>query len=121
MLKIIEKYLHRIGVDYSLRNHNKAIDFEVEAPEGKWSCMLYLYGRSGIAFYSIVPFIVPTTWRTEMALYLMWLNNERVFGNFELDMETGEIRFKTYIDCESNHLESYANYYSSLSYLKFIY
>ena len=104
MLFIIEKYLQRIGVEYNLRNQNKAIDFEVEAPEGKWSCLMLLYGKTGIGFYSVLPTIVPASQRAEMAMYLMWLNNERVFGNFELDLETGEIRFKTYIDCESSPL-----------------
>lgn len=104
MLTIIKKYLQRIGVDYSTRENDRAIDFRVEAPQGEWSCLMMLYGGSGVAFYSIVPFIVPQHWRVEMAVYLMWLNNERVFGNFELDMETGEIRFKTYLDCEGSGL-----------------
>ena len=104
MLKIIKKYLQRIGVEYSTSNNNRTFSFEVEAPQGKWNCLLLLHGRTGIGFYSILPFIVPQTQRAEIALYLMWLNNERVFGNFELDLETGEIRFKTYIDCESSPL-----------------
>ncbi len=104
MFYTVIKYLERIGVEYSLRNNQKVIDFEVAAPEGQWNCMLLLHGRSGIGFYSVVPFPVPEAERAEIALYLMWLNNERIFGNFELDLETGEIRFKTYIDCESNEL-----------------
>jgi hypothetical protein len=104
MLQIIEKYLQRIGVEYSIRDNDKVFDFEVQAPEGQWNCMLLLHGRAGIGFYSVLPIVVQEQQRAEVALYLMWLNNERVFGNFELDLETGEVRFKTYIDCECNPL-----------------
>lgn len=101
MLNIIEKYLQRIGVEYTIGSNQRTFSFEVQAPQGQWNCLLLLHGRAGIGFYSVLPFIVPQNQRAEIALYLMWLNNERVFGNFELDLETGEIRFKTYIDCES--------------------
>jgi hypothetical protein len=104
MLHIIKKYLERIGVEYQTREQGAVIDFEVEAPQGQWNCMLLLHGRSGIGFYSVLPFVVPESQRAELALHLMWLNNERVFGNFELDLVSGEIRFKTYIDCEGTAL-----------------
>lgn len=104
MLHIIRKYLERIGVQYSLRDEQSVIDFSVEAPEGEWKCILLLHGRSGIGFYSVLPFIVPESQRAELALHLMWLNNERILGNFELDLVSGEIRFKTYIDCEIHGL-----------------
>lgn len=104
MFKMVQKYLERIAVPYQIRENKQVFDFEVDAPEGHWACMLLLCGRSGIAFYSVLPFKVPEENRSELALYLMQINNERIFGNFELDQQTGEVRFKTYIDTEAQQL-----------------
>jgi hypothetical protein len=50
--------------------------------------------------YSIIPFVIPTKRRTEAALYLTRANFGLSIGNFELDLDDGEARYKTSIDVE---------------------
>lgn len=104
MYKLLIKYLQRIGVDYSVIESGKALDFTVESPEGSWNCMMSISEQLGVGFYSTLHFAVPQDKRTQVALYLMWLNNAHLVGNFELDLKTGDIRFKTYLDCNGIEL-----------------
>jgi hypothetical protein len=50
--------------------------------------------------YSILPCDVPEGRRTEAALYLTRANFGLAIGNFELDLDDGEVRYKTSIDLE---------------------
>ena len=99
MFDIIQKYLRRVGIDYAVLQEGRALDFLVEAPEGRWNCLLSVYESTGIGIYSTVLESVPHELRTKMALFLTMLNNNRLLGNFEMDLRTGDVRFKTYLDC----------------------
>lgn len=55
-------------------------------------------------FYSVLPELVPENMRTEMAEQLIHLNYDLGVGSFEMDMEDGEVRFRTSIDVEGDRL-----------------
>lgn len=55
-------------------------------------------------FYSIIPVRVPETQRLLVAELLARINYGLNIGNFELDMNDGEIRYKTSIDVEGGDL-----------------
>ncbi len=57
-------------------------------------------------FYSICPVAVPEHKRPEIAEFITRANFDMVIGNFELDYEDGEVRFKTSIDVEGAELLS---------------
>ena len=57
-------------------------------------------------FYSICPVAVPEHKRPEIAEFITRANFDMVIGNFELDYEDGEVRFKTSIDVEGADLLS---------------
>ncbi len=105
MIDKVSKYLHRIGVEHDIYTNEKALSFDVETPQGTWQCSVLVdkkaKTRNGIGFYSTLPVKVPIGLLNQMALFLMCLNNDRLFGNFELDPATGDIRFKTYLDFEN--------------------
>ena len=103
--KKLSSYLLRIGVEHDVNMSDKALTFDVETPQGTWHCSILvdnnLPSQRGMGFYSTLPAKVPTDLLNHMALFLMCLNNDRLFGNFELDPETGDLHFKTYIDFEN--------------------
>ncbi len=66
---------------------------------GAWKCVIEILSDSEASIYSIFPMTVPPKQRHDVAMYLMQLNCQRVFGRFELDLDSGEIKFKTHIDC----------------------
>lgn len=55
-------------------------------------------------FYSIIPVRVPEAQRPLVAELLARINYGLNIGNFELDMNDGEIRYKTSIDVEGGDL-----------------
>ena len=104
MMEQISNYFKRIGVDHDLDPNRQALSFDVDTAAGAWQCLVLLKqdnrGRCSVGFYSTLPVKAPQSLRTQTALYLMCLNNARVCGNFELDLQTGDIHFKTYTDFE---------------------
>ncbi len=105
MIEQISSYFRRIGVDHQTDTERQALSFDVETPQGTWQCLILVSKSkdmgSGAGFYSTLPTKVPRLLRNHMALFLMCLNNDRIFGNFELDPQTGDLHFKTYIDFEN--------------------
>lgn len=100
----IENFFINNKIQFNKLESGKTYNFEVKVPEGNWVCRLVLRERTGISIYSILPIIVDQNKLSELAFYLMKLNNEIVIGNFELNNETNEIKFKTYIDAELNSI-----------------
>ncbi|BDS14824.1 YbjN domain-containing protein [Aureispira anguillae] len=102
ILKKLGRYFKRIGVDYDTDQTRQALSFDVETPEGEWQCLVLVGSRKdarcGVGFYSTLPTVVPIPIRDLIALSLMSLNTDRLFGSFELDPDTGYLHFKTYIE-----------------------
>ncbi len=101
MFERLMKYLCRLGINYEVQEKTTAFDFQIHSNVGKWNCLLSLQSAAGIGFYSTLLAPVPQPRRAQMALFLMYLNNQQLFGNFELDLKTGDVRFKTYLDLET--------------------
>lgn len=73
---------------------------------GQWRC----YGETRespaqFVFYSLCPIHIPELKRQDISEFLTRANFDLVIGNFEFDLEDGEIRFKTSIDVEGSHLD----------------
>ncbi|OJX40393.1 MAG: hypothetical protein BGO78_11045 [Chloroflexi bacterium 44-23] len=92
---------------------------------GRFSCQAEINENQKIFyFYSYFPVNVPPEKRSQIAELITRINYGMRVGNFELDYEDGEVRFKTSIDVEnvdlsqalvSNHV--YANVWTMDRYL----
>lgn len=72
---------------------------------GTWTCYADAKEEDErFVFYSVFPSKVPEDKRPMFAEYLTRANYGLVLGNFEMDYEDGEIRYKTSIDVESCEL-----------------
>lgn len=72
---------------------------------GTWTCIAYAAEpQRQFAFYSILPSNAPIHQRDMVGEYLHRLNYGLLVGNFEIDWEDGEVRFKTSIDVEGSSL-----------------
>lgn len=72
---------------------------------GQWMC--YAQAREEeeqIVFYSVLPINVPQSRRQKFSEFITRANYGMVIGNFEMDFEDGEIRYKTSIDVEDSEL-----------------
>ncbi len=82
-----------------------AIRFSFSGKNARYEC----FGQANedheiFVFYSIVPIRVAEAQRQTVAELLARINYGLNIGNFELDMNDGEIRYKTSIDVEGGEL-----------------
>ena len=92
---IIGKYLDSMNIQYEL--DEKKCDFQFVVPIDE-SFKKYYSGicvrERNILMYAILPFQCPEDRRQAVAEYLNRVNYDLVCGNFEMDMSTGELRFR---------------------------
>lgn len=76
-----------------------------QGEHGKWPCFAWVHEpQSQFVFYSTSPVTAPENKRAAVAEFITRANYELILGNFELDYEDGEIRFKTSIDVQDDRL-----------------
>lgn len=74
---------------------------EVQGEHGRWHSYLTIRDpEQQLLVHAILPLRVPFDRRLEVALYLTRANYGLIIGNFEFDLDDGEVRFKTSIDVE---------------------
>ena len=72
---------------------------------GSWRCIAAVSEeREQFVFYAVTETKVPLEARAAAAEYLMRASYGLSVGNFEMDFEDGEVRFKTSIDVEGGEL-----------------
>jgi hypothetical protein len=85
----------------------EALKMEVSGNNGEYDCYAIIdEERQIFQFLSLFPVKVPETNRLLIAEFLTRANYGLKVGNFEMDFEDGEIRYKTSIDVEGDRLTS---------------
>jgi hypothetical protein len=98
--EVIESYLKGRGLGVQVVS-DATYALEVQGEHGRWQS--YITARepeAQVLVHAVLPQPVPFDRRVEVALYLTRANYGLVIGNFELDLDDGEVRFKTSIDVE---------------------
>ena len=92
---IICKYLDSMNIQYELDEKNHDFQFVVPIDEAfkKYYSGICVRERY-ILMYAILPFQCPEDRRQALAEYLNRVNYDLVFGNYEMDMSSGEIRLR---------------------------
>jgi hypothetical protein len=76
-----------------------------QGESGQWNCYAQAREEEGqFIFYSVCPVNAPESKRMAVAEFLTRVNCGLFVGNFELDFDDGEIRYKTSIDIEGDRL-----------------
>jgi hypothetical protein len=75
-----------------------------QGQNGKWNCYAKAREEDEFVFYSIGHVNAPENKRTAIAEFIARANYGTIIGNFELDYDDGEIRYKTSIDVEGSNL-----------------
>ena len=84
-----------------------AIKTGFEGQAARWDCYARpLDDDNQLLFYSLCPFTVPREKRPAVMEYTTRVNYGLRMGNFELNLDDGEVRFKTSLDCEGGELTS---------------
>ena len=82
---------------------------ELSGALGRWPFYAHvLEDKELILLYSICPLRAPEGRRREMSQFLMRVNHGLAVGNFELDFEDGEVRYKTVLQLQGDELDAAA-------------
>lgn len=94
-LEAAAEFLERTGWKIQADFDRGVVHVPVQGESGAWRAILRAAGGQQLAFYSLADEKAPYDLRTQTAEYLMRANFGLPFGNFEMDFEGGEVRFKT--------------------------
>jgi hypothetical protein len=76
-----------------------------QGENGQWNCFAQAREeQQQLVFYSVCPVAAPKKRRPAVMKFLTRANYGLAIGNFEMDLDDGEIRFKTSIDVEGDRL-----------------
>jgi hypothetical protein len=82
---------------------------ELSGALGRWPFYAHVIeDKDLILLYSICPMRAPAGRRQEMSQFLTRANYGLAVGNFELDFEDGEIRYKTVLQLHGDELDTTA-------------
>ncbi len=99
------EFFEEDGWDFQWIPDSPVLSMGFSGQNGKWVC--YAQARESeeqLVFYSVLSVNVPPDKRHKVAEFITRVNYGMVIGNFELDYEDGEIRYKTSIDIEGTEL-----------------
>ena len=98
-------YLQKREWKYIENEDQSMISFNLSGTNGVFQCSAYdQRDKNRFIFFTYCISTCPEDIRIRMAELLMRLNNTIFFGNFELNFETGQIKFKTSIFYENLEL-----------------
>ena len=76
-----------------------------EGENGPFTCyVLADDDAQRLGFYAVAPSLVDAAYRDAVALFTSRLNYGLTIGNFEIDFDSGEVRFRVGIDVEGAEL-----------------
>lgn len=95
----ILSYFHDQGWPVQHHETEPLIRLEYGNEVGNWSCLIwYRAETSQVLVYSIMPAKIPADQRVAVAEFMMRINYDQVLGGFEINMEDGEVRYRTALD-----------------------
>lgn len=91
--------------DFQWMEGASVLSMNFSGKNGKWHCFAQAReAQQQFVFYSVLPVNAPDDKRHKVAELLTRINYGMVIGNFEMDFNDGEIRYKTSVDVEDAEL-----------------
>jgi hypothetical protein len=107
MLDTVLHFFEQDGWPLSLLSDGSILEIGFQGENGQWTCMAQVREEQAqFLFYSICPVVAPRDRRLAVAEFLTRANYGMLVGNFELDFNDGEIRYKTSIDVGDGSLST---------------
>jgi hypothetical protein len=105
LAKQIKGYFERDDWEYQELEGGKILRLGYRGANSQWICFAQIgEADSQFIFYSVAPLEIPSKLRRFASEYLTRANFGLVYGNFEMDFDSGLVRCKTSIDFESDRL-----------------
>ena len=100
-LQTAADFLHAEGVGFEIDEDGGTIRFSFSGDTDTWMVFVYILEESDrVAVLSIIPSLAGEAVRAEVGRLLHRINFGLVVGNFEIEIDGGEIRFRTSMDLD---------------------
>lgn len=104
IFEILINFFQKNNWSYSQHETEPILRMGYQGENGEWNCIARTKDQpSQFIFYSLCPVNVPPKKRLEIAEFLTKVNYGLIVGNFEMDFQDGEVRYKTYGINLENH------------------
>jgi hypothetical protein len=89
---------------FQMQSDGRTVQMHVEGAAATWICFVRVHDDDTIVVYSQLPARVPVAGRAAVAELITRINYGLPVGNFEMDFDDGEVRFRTSLDGEDIEL-----------------
>jgi hypothetical protein len=101
---VVTSFLDQKGWSY-VELGDGALALRYDGRHASFRCRVRIDEQRGqVAFHSLFPAVVPPEARLAVVDYITRANARLVIGNFDVDIDRGELRFRTSIDVEGDRL-----------------
>lgn len=98
-------WLEEQGIEYEPRD-DTSFTFNYKGENAVWPCFIICREEEEqVVFYSVAPVAVAEERRVDVAEFILRANYGAVLGGFEMDVDDGEVRFRTGLDCSDTKLD----------------
>ena len=105
LYKVVLDFFETEEWAFAKDDHEPILYMNFQSENGQWLCLAKANDDDDqFVFYSICPVTIPEDKRQAAAEFITRANYGLLIGNFELDFDDGEIRYKTSIDVEGDTL-----------------
>jgi hypothetical protein len=107
LLDQLADYFEREGWPYLRLDDQSALQCAYQGASATWTCFARVREEQRfLMFYSVCPVQAPESRHDALAEFITRANYGLIIGNFELDLDDGELRYKTSIDVADGPLMS---------------
>ena len=97
----IEAFLSEDGWPFTKLEEQTIAKTSFQGKHGEFNCFVQAREeQEHMLMYAVLPVCAPTGRREDVAGFITRANYGMIIGNFELDYEDGEVRYKTSVDLE---------------------
>ena len=102
----IENYLNKHDMIYDTIHDKEIIHFIVSVDDYSWKILIRMVEKKQlVTVYSCFMTKFPENKREMVSEYINRVNYGTILGNFEIDMNDGEVHYKTSVNYEHVNLE----------------
>jgi hypothetical protein len=105
-MDVILRFLQSEQWSYQVLNEKPAVRAGYRGEHGTWVCYIRIEEEQGrIVLNSLMGLNILPQYRFPVMQYLSRVNNLLVNGKFEIDLDSGDVKFKTSIDVKNGDLK----------------
>ncbi|MDA8229040.1 MAG: YbjN domain-containing protein [Desulfitobacterium hafniense] len=103
LFNLLYEFLVDDGWEFEFDDRNEIFRLEVSGLNSEFICFIIAdEEQESLICNTYIHEQIPFHKRSEICEFMNRLNYELANGNFEMDMEDGEVRFRTYLDLEGS-------------------